>query len=293
MDTNGSSLREVRWMATQKSNRRPDLTILIPAYCEENRIGKTLDELAAFIKHDPVMKKLTIEVVVVSADSPDKTHQIVKSKAKLFPSLKLLKPGPKVGKGRDVQYGMLRANGAAVIFMDADMATPLRHLSQFYQAYKNGSDVVIATRNLFKHHPNYFRRLVSNAGNFLFRLAGGVWVEDSQCGFKMFSYDAARTCFSRLQIMGWGFDMEVLAIAKANGYKIKSYRVNDWISVPGGTFVGGVARNSVAALKELSIIFARRVSGEYRRKQPIRLGVKAASSSGVSDGSLTVIQKVR
>lgn len=265
-------------MSSSKSTRKFDLTILVPAYREEMRIGKTLDELARFIKHDPILKKLAIEVLVVSADSPDKTHQIAKSKAKLFQTFALLKPGLKVGKGRDVQYGMLRANGAAIIFMDADLATPLRHLPQFYQAYQNGSDVVIATRNLFKHHPNYFRRLVSNAGNLLFRLAGGVWVEDSQCGFKLFSYNAARTCFSRLQIMGWGFDMEILAIAKANKYKIKSYRVNDWVSVPGGTFVGGVAKNSMAALKELSVIFARRISGEYRRQRPVRESSKVSKT---------------
>lgn len=249
----------------KQSNTRPDLSILIPAYREEKRIGKTLDEVARYIKTEKSIKNLSIEVLVVSADSPDKTHDIVRNKQKKFTKLTLLKPGPKVGKGRDVQYGMLRAKGQAIIFMDADLATPLRHLPKFYQAYTKGADVVIATRNLRKHHPHFLRRLISNCGNVLFRFAGGVWVEDSQCGFKLFSRDAAKLCFSRLTILGWGFDMEVLAIAKANKLKIVSYRVNDWVSVPGGTFASGMIKSSLISLHELGLIFWNRVNRRYAR----------------------------
>ncbi len=251
-------------MLAKKSPSQPELTILIPAYNEERRIGKTLDELAFFLKNEKLFKKMPVEVIVVSADSPDKTHKIVQDKKKKFTNLTLLKPGAKAGKGRDVQYGMLRAKGKVIIFMDADLATPLKHLPKFYNAYEKGSDVVIATRNLLKHHPHYVRRLVSNGGNLLFRLAGGVWVEDSQCGFKMFSHEAAQTCFSRLTILGWGFDMEVLAIAKANKLKMKSYRVNDWVAVPEGTFVEGMISNSIKSLKELAHIFYNRVRGIYK-----------------------------
>jgi len=249
---------------SKKSNLPFDLTIVIPAYSEEKRIGKTLDELGRFLKSEKTLKDQAIEILVVSADSPDKTHEIVRSKQKEFAHLRLLKPGAKVGKGRDVRYAMLRAKGSAVIFMDADLATPLRHLPKFYHAYQKGAPLVIATRNLRKHHPNYLRRLISSSGNLLFRFAGGVWVEDSQCGFKLFSYDAAQLCFSKLTIVGWGFDMEVLAIAKANKLKIKSYRVNDWVSVPDGTFVDGMIKNSLVSLKELALIFYRRINGSYK-----------------------------
>lgn len=247
-----------------KSKLPFDLTILIPAYHEEKRIGRTLDELAQFLKQEKNLKDKAIEIVVVSADSSDKTHEVVLSKKSKFKNLRLLKPGPRVGKGRDVQYGILRAKGKAIIFMDADLATPLRHLPTFYRAHQRGSDVVIATRNLRKHHPHYLRRLVSNGGNLLFRFAGGVWVEDSQCGFKLFSHDAAQLCFSKLNIMGWGFDMEILAIAKINKFKIKSYRVNDWVSVPEGTFIDGMLKNALVSLKELGTILARRLNGSYR-----------------------------
>ena len=248
----------------KQSSTRPDLTIVVPAYCESKRIGKTLDALARFLKTEKSLSKLAIEVIVVSADSPDDTHKIVTGKRDKFPDFKLLKPGPKVGKGRDVQYGMLHAKGNAVIFMDADLATPLRHLPKFYKAYQNGFEVVVGTRNLFKHHPGYLRRMVSNMGNLLFRVAGGVWIEDSQCGFKLFSRDASQVCFSKLHIMGWGFDMEVLAIAKANDFKMRSYRINDWVSMPDSTFTEGMLANSLKMLQELLFIFGCRLRGTYR-----------------------------
>jgi dolichyl-phosphate beta-glucosyltransferase len=250
-------------MPSKNPQPQPDLSIVIPAYQEERRIGRTLDELAAYLKKDKAFKNKRVEVLVVSADSPDKTHETVRSKQKKFINLRLLEPGPRAGKGRDVAYGMLRAKGPAILFMDADLATPLKHLPKFYQAYQQGADVVIATRNLLKHHPNALRRLVSNGGNLLFRFAGGVWVEDSQCGFKLFSRAAARTCFSKLTILGWGFDMEVLAIAKSNRLKLKSYRVNDWVSVPEGTFTEGMIKNSLVSLMELAYIFWNRLRGKY------------------------------
>jgi glycosyltransferase involved in cell wall biosynthesis len=168
--------------------KQADLTIVIPAYREERRIGKTLDELAVHIKTDPTIKGLAVEVLVVAADAPDDTDKVVLSKKKKFRNLTLLKPGPKVGKGRDVQYGMLKATGKIVIFMDADLATPLHHLAKFYKAAAKGDDIVIATRNLLKHHSNKLRRIISNVGNGLFRVAGGVWLQDVQpcCRTDMF-----------------------------------------------------------------------------------------------------------
>lgn len=245
--------------------RNTDLSIVIPAYREAKRIGGTLDELADFLKSDEMLSKLIIEVLVVVADAPDDTVGVALSRQKKFKDFSVLQPGQKVGKGRDVQYGMLRAKGDAVVFMDADLATPLRHLPKFYKAYLRGFEVIIAARNLRRHHPSVARRLLSNAGNMLFRIAGGVWLEDSQCGFKMFTRDAAQLCFSKLSILGWGFDMEVLAIAKTNKLKIRSYRVNDWRSVPEGTFMDGAIKNALNSLMELGTIAVRRAMGAYKR----------------------------
>lgn len=246
------------------SSRRPDLSIVIPAYREEKRIGNTLDKLAAFLRTDQTLKGKNIEVIVVAADAPDNTTKVVRSKQHLFTRLVLLEPGPKVGKGRDVKHGMLHASGEAVLFMDADLATPLPYISTFYAHHQEGHDVVVATRNLRTHHPNFIRRLISNTGNLLFRMASGVWIEDSQCGFKLFSRHAAQKCFSRLTIMGWGFDMEILAIAKAHNLRSKAHRVEGWLSVPDGTFSEGMFKNSLTTLRDLHTIFWKRLRGAYR-----------------------------
>lgn len=99
----------------------------------------------------------------------------------------------------------------------------------------------------------------------MFRLAGGVWVEDSQCGFKLFSSTASEMCFSKLKIWGWGFDMEILAIANANNLIISSVRINDWKDVKGGTFELNVLKNFVYSLFDLFKILLRRLEGDYTK----------------------------
>jgi dolichyl-phosphate beta-glucosyltransferase len=254
-------------MASGKEQKSQlDLTIVMPAYSEERRVGATLDELANFLKHDRFFKRKNVEVLVVTADSIDKTKQIVLARKKLFKNFKLLKPGPPVGKGRDVQFGMLRAKGNFIVYMDADLATPLHHLERFYKACEHGSDIVVGTRNLLRHHPTIVRRFISNIGNILFRIVGGVWIEDSQCGFKMFQQQACQLCFSKLTILGWGFDMEILTIAKVNKLSIKTYRISDWKDAPFSTFPKNVLLIAGRSLKELGIIAINRMRGVYLQK---------------------------
>lgn len=257
---------ETRKKSLKKSKLSPDLSIVIPAYREEKRIGKTLDELARYLKTDSFFKQKNIEVIVVVADSGDKTVDIVLSKRASFKDIILLRPGPKVGKGRDVAYGMLRAKGRTVVFMDADLATPIYHLEDFYKLIEAGAEIVVGTRNLLKHHKSVLRRSISNIGNLFFVIAGGVWIEDSQCGFKMFSSGAVNICFSQLKIMGWGFDMEILAIAKANKLNIDSRRIDDWKSVPDGTFEDNILHSALRSLIELSTISFRRALRLYVTK---------------------------
>ena len=241
-----------------------DLSIVIPAYREEKRIGKTLDQLATYIQKTDFIEEKNLEVIVVSADSPDQTHHVVEQKAKLFTNFRLITPGPKVGKGRDVKAGVLVAKGRAVLFMDADLATPLKYIKLFYEAYLTGADVVIAVRDLSHYRHNVPRIVISGVGNMLFRIAGGVWVEDSQCGFKLFSAQAAHICFSSLQIKGWGFDMEVLAAAKANKLVIQTIHVPDWVDVPYGTFEDNTLVNALVSLADLGLILGKRLSGKYK-----------------------------
>jgi dolichyl-phosphate beta-glucosyltransferase len=253
--------------STKQSQKQPDLSIVIPALNEEKRIGTTLDKLAQFLKTEPLFERISYEIVLVAADANDRTHEIIEEKRKLFKRFVFLKPGVKIGKGRDVQYGMLRAQGRAILFMDADLATPLHHIPRFYEVFEQGAEVIIGTRNLRNHHHSLLRLAVANAGNLLYRVAGGVWVEDSQCGFKLFSHDAADISFSKMTIQQWGFDMEVLAIAKINKLHIKTIRIDDWQDMPDSTFDGSIIRNSLHSLKDLGYIAFNRMKGSYREQR--------------------------
>ena len=142
------------------------LSIVIPAYREEERIGKTLDHLQRYINTDPFIKSKSVEVIVVAANSDDNTQGIVELHKNNFDQLKLLLPGDRVGKGRDVKFGMMRARGDAIMFMDADMATPLVYISKFLKTIEDGEDIVIGVRNLNNHHDNTVRKFLSLVGNF-------------------------------------------------------------------------------------------------------------------------------
>jgi dolichyl-phosphate beta-glucosyltransferase len=243
---------------------QPDLSIVIPALNEEKRIGETLDNLNRFLKTDKTLKKIECEVIVVSADGHDKTHKVANKHGAKIKNFSLLLPGRRVGKGRDVKYGMLRANGKYVLFMDADTATPLHHIPQFYKQAISGYDIVVATRNLKKHHSYLPRRMLSILGNTAYRILGGVWIEDSQCGFKLFSKSATKTCFKRQTILRWGFDMEILTIAKIHHLKMKCVRINDWKPVAGGPFDSShTIMNAIETLHELIAIARNRLLRKY------------------------------
>lgn len=252
-------------MTLMKKTDGIDLSIVIPALNEEQRIGKTLHELRLFLKRDPLLRSLVCEVIVVAAKGRDNTKQEAKKQGKGIANFRVISPGKALGKGRDVKFGMKRAKGKFVIFMDADLATPLRHLPRFVKQMTAGADVVVATRNLLKHHNKFARRLLSNTGNLAFRILGGVWIEDSQCGFKMFTAKANKICFEKQTIMKWGFDMEILTIAKTHKLTIKAIRVNDWTAVEGGNFdASHTFKNGIASLRELLLIAHNRLLGRYK-----------------------------
>jgi glycosyltransferase involved in cell wall biosynthesis len=244
-------------------SNKPDLTIVIPAYHEERRLGGTLDSLARYLYRDSTLKKLRIEVLVVAADATDKTWQIAETKAALFGDFKLLKPGPRVGKGRDVQYGMIRARGRCVLFMDSDMATPLSHIAEFYHTIQTGANIVVGTRNLRAYRNSRLRGWFSYLGNRIYQLAGGLPVEDTQCGFKMFTAQACQTCFSRQRLMGWGFDMEILAIAQVQELNVKQFRLDDWQHQPHSTYTDKAPRILASMLKDYVIVSFNKQRGLY------------------------------
>lgn len=201
------------------------LTIVVPAYHEADRITQSLEDLARAIK-DYVDPKTT-EVIVVSADSDDNTAAVAQKSSGLFTHFSMVLPGARVGKGRDVRAGILAGTGEYRMFMDADMATPLYHLKQIQTFMNNGGEVGIGIRPLAAIHTG-FRKYVSEFGNVLVRTLLTPGIVDSQCGFKVFRADIAEMLFNRITILGWGFDMELLTIARIHNYKIDTMDIPDW-----------------------------------------------------------------
>lgn len=244
--------------------KQPKLSIIIPAYQEAARIEKSLDQLAIYLRRH---NHTDTEVVVVVADSPDGTAALVRAKAQLFTNLRVIDAGPRVGKGRDVRTGMMEATGSYKLFMDADLATPLHYIQNLYALIEQGSEVIIAVRNLHNSHTG-IRKLISSLGNWLVRTVLLPGIYDTQCGFKAFSATAAEKLFRRQTIVGWGFDMEILAIAGLQGYKITQITVPDWSDKPNGSFDNdAITGAAVETFGELAKIVWKRWTGGYRHKR--------------------------
>lgn len=203
----------------------PKYSIVVPAFKEESIITSTLETIAEFLNENGTLENT--EIVVVAADGRDDTARLSKEFANEFPLFQLLEPGPKVGKGRDVRVGMLAARGEYILFTDADLATPVHHISELFQILESGTDVVIGTRNLKKIHDGY-RTYVSRCTNVLTRALILPKISDTQCGFKGFTSQAAKAIFEKSTVDGWSFDVEVIALAKKSGFSISELAINDW-----------------------------------------------------------------
>lgn len=243
----------------------PKLSILIPVLNEEKRIGKTLKTLSAFLKE----KKMDAEVIVIDANSSDKTREVSEAERKHFDAFRFLQTGPKVGKGKQVRDGMFASKGDYILFMDADLATPLKYLNDVYALINKQAKVGICVRDLSESHTGV-RKLISSFGNWLAQTLIVPGIKDTQCGFKVFERNTAHELFGRQKILGWGFDMEVLAIARKQGYPIELIDVPDWKDVVEGSKISGSAMKSMrVALRTFGDLLQIKwglITGQYHEK---------------------------
>jgi dolichyl-phosphate beta-glucosyltransferase len=238
-----------------------DLSIIIPAYREGDRIGQSLDTLATFLRS---RKYGEVEVVVVASGGDD-TGKVAKTKAKQFSHFQVLIHNERVPKGIGVRYGMIAAKGAYKLFMDADMATPLDHLDDVVEQIKQGSQVIVGIRHLTVTHKG-LRKFISQFGNILVQTLLLPGISDSQCGFKAFEAEAAQQLFSRQRIIGWGFDMEVLKLARKFKYKIALIDIDDWKDPKAVGLTGdSSAKVAIQVLLDLLTIRINLLLGKYRK----------------------------
>jgi len=147
--------------------------------------------------------------------------------------------------------------------MDADLATPLHHIPQLLGGLTDKKSMAIGSRNLNAMHTTRLRSLVSRLGNLASKLLVGVYYEDTQCGFKGFTKEAAEIIFNKQTITGWAFDIELLTIAKRNNINISVIPIQDWVDVPGGNITDNVLSSSVNTLRELLKIRFNIIRGKY------------------------------
>jgi dolichyl-phosphate beta-glucosyltransferase len=208
------------------------ISVVIPAYNEAKRIGPTLQAVGSWLaQHRP-----NAEIIVVNNRSTDGTADIVRGYMHQFPFLRLIDER-RPGKGYAVVAGMLFATGKVRVFMDADNSTTIDHLETMEPYLDQGYDVVIGSIAIEGS------KVAQGGGEPLWRVImgkmGNLWIQawavpgisDTQRGFKVFTDKATNDIFSRLRIFGWGFDVEVLAIARSRGYKIKEVPIT-WKNDP-------------------------------------------------------------
>jgi dolichyl-phosphate beta-glucosyltransferase len=197
-----------------------DLEVVIPAYNEQDRIGRTLARIKEYYDGQTYSWRCT----VVSDGSTDKTNEIVTTFCEGNPEFRLDSYTQNRGKGYAVRLGMLRANANRVLFCDADLATPQEETEKLWRAMDEGYDVAIGSRplkesNLEIHQPP-LREFLGRMFNKAVQTLATKGIDDTQCGFKLFTKEAAQEVFGRCKLDGFSFDFEALMIARDLEYKI-------------------------------------------------------------------------
>lgn len=213
------------------------LSVIIPAYNEEQRIKETLGEVYSYLTR----QDYSWEVIIVSDGSKDRTVETVSEFISNKPKMSLIANTKNHGKGYVVRQGMLQASGDYRLFTDADNSTSIEQIEKFWPYLtEEGYDIVVGSIEVsgavIHERAQWYRRLLGKCSKYLIRIVAGLWnIHDTQRGFKCFTNRAAIDIFSITKIDRFGFDIEVLALAKKIGYKIKEVPVI-WNN-PGGSKV--------------------------------------------------------
>ena len=235
------------------------LSVVIPAYNEEKRIKNTLLDVDKFLS----AQNYSYEIIVIDDGSKDGTVDLVRNLSKNIKNLRVVDNKENYGKGYVVRQGLMSAQGKFRLFMDADNATTIDQVKNFLPFFERGYEVVIGDRDLkesqIKKRQPFYKEILGDMGNLLIRVLAVPGIKDTQCGFKCFSAKFVEKIFPRLKINRWGFDIEILALARKYGYKIKTVPVV-WINnEKSKVSISGY----VNTLKELFQIKWNMVSGKY------------------------------
>jgi glycosyltransferase involved in cell wall biosynthesis len=238
----------------------PELSIIIPCYNEEQRLPASLEKIASYIKE----RHPNAEVIVVDDGSTDRTAAVAESWRDKLRRLRVLSNGINRGKGFSVRHGSLEAQGEIILFTDADLSSPIEEGEKLLDALQT-HDVAIGSRavdrSLIEVHESQFREFAGIVFNQIVRTILRLPLVDTQCGFKAFRRQRCQILFEQQTIERFGFDPELLYLARHHGLSIKEVPVR-WAHSP-ATKVN-LLRDSVQMFLEVFLIRWNALRGRYR-----------------------------
>ncbi len=236
----------------------PFLSLIIPAHNESERLPASLEAVKRYISSLP----FETEVIVVENNSSDATAEIVREWMNTMPQLRLINLA-QPGKGNAIRTGMLAAQGAFRFMADADFSMPVEEIGKFLPDDKPLASVGIASREApgsKRIGEPFYRHLIGRVYNLLVRLLVLPGLQDTQCGFKCFSAEAAQAIFPLQRLEGWSFDVEILTIARQLGFEIAEVPIT-WHYHPGSRM--HLIQDSLQMAKDLFTIRQQRKKGLY------------------------------
>jgi len=242
----------------------PKYSIIIPAYNEAARLGKTLDRVLAYVSSE----LRDSEIIVVNDGSRDSTPELVREYAKANPCLKLVENPGNHGKGYSVRNGMLNAVGEVLLLSDADLSAPIEEAPKLFDALAS-ADIAIGSRwlrpQMQTQRQSLLRQFYGRLFNLALRIFLGLNFRDTQCGFKAFTRAAAKKIFPPQRIERWGFDPELLYLARKAGLKAVEVPVA-WAHVE-GTRISPL-RDGLRMFGEVLKIRWNAITGKYSDVRP-------------------------
>ena len=239
-----------------------DLSIIIPSYNEELRLPETLDRIAAYLQ----TYAGAAEVLVVDDGSKDRTAAVAESFRSKIPSLRVVSNGVNRGKGYSVRHGMQEARGRVTLFTDADLSAPIEEAGKLIDALKT-NDVAIGSRamdrSLISVHESPFREFAGIIFNKIVRIILWLPFVDTQCGFKAFRRESCGIIFKQQRIERFGFDPELLYLARHHGLRTVEIPVR-WGHSPATKI--NMLRDSIQMFVDVFTIRWNALTGCYPRK---------------------------
>lgn len=223
-------MNDAKQRSSDLSEDRPHLSVIIPAYNEESRIEKTLSDYLPFLAEN---YSETFEILVVDDGSTDSTFHRLQEIQKRINALTVIRLPHNCGKGEAVKVGMKRSQGRYVLMADADGSTPIEELKRLMNALTSAkAEIAIGSRALTSSdttiNARWYRRLLGRTFNAVVNFLLIPNIQDTQCGFKLYSFEAAQQLAQLQTISHYGFDLEHLYIARKSGFRVVEVPIN-WI----------------------------------------------------------------